>query len=805
MGFLSPLIGCTLIVVTFVTGAVPPNMLSTYFNTQYVKPYNSAQERCQAGGDPKPTYTWKKDGVVLSTDANYEISSITGDIKIKMVTALNGEGTYQCLAQNSQGTALSGFWEVKIAALNGFDEVKTNNPNVNEYSYFSMPCEHQPYSMPASKLDWLIGNDDNNAFPVSPEDKRRIVMDADGTLHFLYVTASDVANNPYRCQLFNAVVSLKAISLEQFLLNVIRVNEVTSKPILKYSKSIEGTIGSKVTLLCIFAGNPIPDVEWHKDGVKLPDGSSLPGGTPRYQLDPEDQTGRKLIISKLDIKDEGDYICRATNMFGTNEGTVKVKVTGPPQWNLTRLRSTRIPVGSTARFQCDTVSYHATSSLPMWMKNGEPMIGCGVKKLWCGDGTGCYDYNKKCDSRNDCPGSPSADEQNCPALETCGEGQFSCGGGECKPAAEVIRCDGTPQCKNGGDESVRHCGCKVNTDFMCADMKRCVSASQRCNNHADCADGSDEKRCANDPEKVIGNKYHFSADLKQLTIPDVKKIDTMCLQCLVYNFREYGTNPKPDIVGSTFGDACLTVLDPINILTGFPDKQMVQPGDIINFTISAQTDPLEQGNLRYDWFIGGKKYPDHFPLGIWSKIIQLSMGNTHIVIDMSTLTSHDNQQFQQLMGNLSVRVYHDFDQRIISTELYTEIIYQPPPRVIVAELELWYIALIIGILILFVIVALIICYLHRNRGGNYPVDKKEHQAGHDPEQELKDSGFHDVGRVNDSYHDEKPPKDDISLPESVNYDSDDMTEEYGGDFDVSNFKEDESFIGLHGEKKRRRR
>ena len=33
---------------------------------------------------------------------------------------------------------------------------------------------------------------------------------------------------------------------------------------------------------------------------------------------------------------------------------------------------------------------------------------------------------------------------------------------------------------------------------------------------------------------------------------------------------------------------------------------------------------------------------------------------------------------------------------------------------------------------------------------NFPVisvDKKERKAGHDPEQELKDSGFHDVGRV----------------------------------------------------------
>ncbi|KAL3888124.1 hypothetical protein ACJMK2_000504 [Sinanodonta woodiana] len=654
-----------------IAGAVPPNMLTTNFNTKYVMPFSVAHEKCQAGGDPKPTYVWKKDGVVLTTDASYEINSITGNITIRSVTALNGEGTYQCFAQNSQGTALSGFWEVKIAVLHRFKYgKKSSSQPENEYSYFSMPCNYQPYSVPASKLDWLVGAGDNTTFPTTPEDKHRIVIDADG----------------------NGIVF------------------------------------------------PVPDVEWHKDGVKLPDGSSLPGGNPRYLLDPEDPTGRKLIISKLDIMDEGAYICRATNLYGTNEGNVKVTVTGPPQWNLERLRSTRVPVGSTATFRCDTVSYHATSSLPMWMKNGEPMIGCGMKKLWCGDGTRCYDYNKKCDGTSDCPGSPSADEQNCPALETCGEGQFSCGGGECKPAAEVIRCDGTPQCKNGGDESVRHCGCKVNTDFMCADMKSCVPASQRCNKHADCADGSDEKSCGYDLEKVIDNKFHFSADLKQLTIPNVKKIDTMCLQCLVYNFREYGPNPKPDIVGITFGDACLTVLDPINILTGFPDKQKVQPGDIINFTISAQTDPLEQGNLRYDWYIGGKKYPDQFPSGIWSQIIKLNMGNMHIVIDTSTLTSLDDRQFLDLMGNQSVRVYHEFDQRTISTELYTVIIYPPPPKVKIAEFNLWYIALIIGILILFVIVALSVCYLHRNRGGNYPVNK----AGHDLEQELEDNGFYNV-------------------------------------------------------------
>ncbi|KAL3888119.1 hypothetical protein ACJMK2_000499, partial [Sinanodonta woodiana] len=160
--------------------AVPPNMLSINFNAQYVKPGSSAQERCQAGGDPKPTYTWKKDGVQLSTDENYEINSTTGDIKIKSVTAVSGEGTYQCLAHNSQGTALSGFWEVKEADLTVSSMARTTSPTMNEYSYFSFPCEHhQPSSVPASKFDWLVGPGDNTTFPMSIEDKRRIVTDAE--------------------------------------------------------------------------------------------------------------------------------------------------------------------------------------------------------------------------------------------------------------------------------------------------------------------------------------------------------------------------------------------------------------------------------------------------------------------------------------------------------------------------------------------------------------------------------------------------------------------------------------------------
>ena len=56
----------------------------------------------------------------------------------------------------------------------------------------------------------------------------------------------------------------------------------------------------------------------------------------------------------------------------------------------------------------------------------------------------------------------------------------------------------------------------------------------------------------------------------------------------------------------------------------------------------------------------------------------------------------------------------------------------------------------------------------------------------------------------DEYDDEKPRADEVSLTESVKpYDSDeDITEEYGGDFDVDKFNEDGSFIGMYVDKKK---
>ncbi|KAL3888123.1 hypothetical protein ACJMK2_000503 [Sinanodonta woodiana] len=785
-----------IITVIILTLLLAPTIVTATFNTLYVKSGSSAKERCQAEGNP--TYVWKKNGEEILSGGNYLVNHDTGEIEIKRVTMLDGEGTYQCFAKNTQGIARLGVWEVKVAYLAGFDHKMTHYLQISEFSSYSLPCDHQPFSVPTASVVWLIGKDDSTVFPSSTEDKSRVVIDEAGTLHFLYVKATDSLNNPYKCQLYNSVVSIKALSLETFNLIVTRAQEESYKPILKHSKSVQGTIGSNATLICIFAGHPIPDVEWLKNGVRIPDTSMLPDGTPKYIIDPGDSTGRKLMVRNLDMHDDGDYICRARNTMGTNEGTVRVKVTGPPQWTSTgSLRSVRVRVGGMASFHCDTRSYHSTSSLPMWIKNGDPLLGCGPSQLWCGTGTQCINYDRKCDGRKDCATSRYEDEENCQVLEVCSDGQFACGKGVCVPATNVTTCDGIEQCNNGGDESVRHCGCKVNTDFMCANLEMCITAAHVCDGKRDCTDGSDEKSCAYHPEIVIDNKYHFTADARHLTIRNVTKGDNICLQCLVYNFREYGSSHKLDIVGTTIGDGCLTVLDPIVILSQPPEEIDVQWGDIINLTIVVQTDPLEENNLYYDWYMVEMKYPDSILLDEWNDVIKLSSDNTQMIINTTRIASSDLFTRLDHIGNITVRVYHEFDSINISIQIKAMLL-PPPPMIESAAASSIVLVVLVVIVILIFVVTIVIYYLYRNRGGSYPVTKKECQAGHDLEKELKPCDFQDTGLLSDWDDEEKEIMDESSISKDSDRTDDD-------DFDLSDFNEEGSFIGMYGKRKRRQR
>ena len=75
-------------------------------------------------------------------------------------------------------------------------------------------------------------------------------------------------------------------------------------------------VGHKLNLTCSVAGDPFPTVAWLKDNSTIPS---------RIQLS---SWNRSLVISDVQINDEGTYTCQAENRAGSTSSTAQVEVKG---------------------------------------------------------------------------------------------------------------------------------------------------------------------------------------------------------------------------------------------------------------------------------------------------------------------------------------------------------------------------------------------------------------------------------------------------------------------------------------------
>ena len=64
-------------------------------------------------------------------------------------------------------------------------------------------------------------------------------------------------------------------------------------------------------------GNPAPQVKWLKDGQYIEDdtNSLVSTGNSRLEVAPSGD----LVLHRVTKTDEGDYVCRASNMVGTKD------------------------------------------------------------------------------------------------------------------------------------------------------------------------------------------------------------------------------------------------------------------------------------------------------------------------------------------------------------------------------------------------------------------------------------------------------------------------------------------------------
>ncbi|XP_052762584.1 neurofascin-like [Mya arenaria] len=776
----------------------PPKIIKPQGNhwnlpIQYVRQGDPKTVECSAEGSQPITYKWTFNGEnIKSGSTSVAFSPQTGNLMVGTLFGNADSGDYQCIATNSYGTTMTPYVKLILAVSgNLFPGDQTQFPdNVEVFAsnHYAMKCVNQPFSIPPLEISWEMGKLVNNEYKKEKDvmENERIVIDPTGTLHFLWSEPSD--NNLYRCAGKNTI-SESTVQNTKILNLVVKTSSSKDRaPELKFNKDVVVKAGETARLTCIFSyyssrGEKLT-IEWRFSNEKVGEGRTIKLTNVKVPDDKQTQ--------------EGEYLCEAhLGELQPVQGKVNLKITAPPKFDELRKPShTSAPVDSSPNYYCSTTSHNSYSRPPVWFVNGKPLIGCPPYTFDCGvpalDGfSQCVPEKQVCDSSPDC--SNDADERNCPA--SCGEGQKVCNGAcisfidDCIPAPANV--------------------CEY-PNFECANGKGCLPKAQKCDGPTQCQDKSDELGCPG-RQNTKHDRIIVNSDRSVLTIPNVQKEDVMCFQCLVSN--NYGTVP---------GDGCLTVIEKIRITTPPNETYSTKPDSVVSVYVDAITDSAWINQLGYTWFW---YKPVTFPNG--SKGIEQQMlpppglekyftvssskkNMTMTVPDVTQPVDPKNTAMYDLYNLLTeyrmfmVNVSHKYDSVAVKFTVVGETLKEPveEPAVEKAAFNWWIIILIVGILILFIILGLIICYCYRNRGGTYLLDKKEKKAGNDPEQELKDSGFQDAGRVDDYYDSTRPMEEKASLTGSNKpYDSDeDAAEEYGGESDVNKFNEDGSFIGEYNKR-----
>ncbi|XP_074406434.1 neural cell adhesion molecule L1-like protein isoform X2 [Zonotrichia albicollis] len=319
--------------------------------------------KCEARGNPQPTFNWTKDGKPfdLSSDPRIVTTNNSGTFVIQNRGIINNfQGKYRCFASNVLGTAMSEEIELIVPSVPKFPKEKIEPLDVEHGDSVILHC-NPPKGIPPLHIYWM-----NIDLQHIPQDER-VSMSLKGDLYFANVEESD-SRSDYCC--FAAFPRLRTIVQKMpMTLKVSRSNFIKErKPKLLIppesagsSSSVTVIKGGVLLLECIAEGLPTPHLSWVK----------VTGNMPKDEPETEN-FGKTLKIDQVTAADEGKYECTASNPMGSAKHEFHVHVEEPPQW-LKKPEGGVYSVGTNLVLLCEAIGNPEPSI--QWKLNGRPIDG----------------------------------------------------------------------------------------------------------------------------------------------------------------------------------------------------------------------------------------------------------------------------------------------------------------------------------------------------------------------------------------------------------------------------------------------
>ncbi|XP_027884667.1 protogenin B-like [Xiphophorus couchianus] len=326
-----------------------------------VLPKDSAVLDCQAHGQPPVTIKWLKNGVKLSESEHLRFLP-NGSLsipKIKHTKEDSDEGFYQCLSQNKYGAILSQRSRLTIASITEFESHPVSLV-VSEGSVARFSCAVT--SSPPATITWEFNQ---STLPLQTD---RLTVLLNGVLQIHNVRLEDAGK--YRCVATNIGSRLKS---REATLTVHK--DGGRKPhqrprIIAGPQNVTVSLHHTVVLECVATGNPSPIISWSRADSK-----------PIDVYNAKVLGNGNLVITDVNAKHSGVYLCRATTPGTRNHTTAAANLTVlVPPTIVERPESQTRPRAGTARFMCQAEGVPPPRIC--WLKNGEEVHLNGRIKMY---------------------------------------------------------------------------------------------------------------------------------------------------------------------------------------------------------------------------------------------------------------------------------------------------------------------------------------------------------------------------------------------------------------------------------------